>query len=90
MRLCSCATVYPDRERSIVGRRGCPECGGRGTAATSVTRDQWADLVAAGWSVDGNGVLRHAKYGRARVETALALAEGDERAAKRAAEKVTT
>jgi len=82
--------AYPDRERSVVGRPGCADCGGRGTAATPVTREQWADLVAAGWSVDRNGVLRHAVYGRARVEAALALMESDKRAAKRAAEKVTT
>ena len=68
----------------------CAVCHGRGVVATSVTREQWADLIAAGWSVDDRGELRHAEYGRARVEAALALMESDKRAAKRAAERMTT
>lgn len=89
MRLCPCAVVYPDRERSIVGRRGCAECGGDGVLPTRVTEAQRATLAAGGWREVG-GEWRHPMHGTARVEAALALAEGDERAAKRAAEKVTT
>lgn len=89
MRLCHCAAVYPDSERSVRGRPGCADCGGDGEVATPVTREQWADLVAAGWKAEGDE-LWHAVYGRARVEAALALMESDRKAAKRAAERTAT
>lgn len=90
MRLCSCAAVYPDRERAVVGHKGCAVCRGRGVVTTEVTAELRAELAAAGWSVDRNGELRHARYGRARVEAALALMESDRKAAKRAAERMAT
>ena len=90
MRLCHCAAVYPDRERSIVGRKRCGACRGRGTVATVVTDAQRATLAKGKWREVRDGVWSHERYPEARVEAALALAEGDERAAKRAAEKVTT
>ena len=92
MKLCYCAAVYPDRERSIVARRGCGACGGRGVVPTAITAAQRATLAAGGWREDG-ARWRHERYSEARVETALALAEGDEKAAKRAAvtnERTTT
>lgn len=84
MTLCPCAVVYPDDAARVRG--SCAACGGRGVVATPVARGQWDALVAAGWRVDGHGVLRHADYGTARVETALWLTESDKRKAARAAE----
>ena len=89
MKLCGCAVVYPDKERSIVGRERCGACRGRGTVATPITAAQRATLAAGRWREDGGG-WQHPEHGRARVEAALALAEGDERAAKRAAERMAT
>ena len=83
MRLCPCAVVYPDRERSIVGRRGCAECGGCGVLPTKVTEAQRATLAAGGWREVG-GEWRHGVYGTARVEAALELAASDARNLRRA------
>ncbi len=83
MRLCPCAVVYPDRERSIVGRRGCAECDGRGVLATEVDEAQRAALAAGGWREDG-ARWRHRLYGTARVEAALELAASDARNLRRA------
>jgi hypothetical protein len=83
VRLCSCATVYPDRERSIIGRRGCAECGGDGVLPTAVTDEQRASLAAGGWRED-SGRWRHRLYGTARVEAALELAASDARNLRRA------
>ena len=84
MRLCPCAVVYPDRERSVVGRRGCAECGGCGMLPTKVTEAQWATLRAAGWSLTDGDTLRHDYHGTARVEAALELAASDARNLRRA------
>lgn len=83
MRLCPCAVVYPDRERSVVGRRGCAECGGDGVLPTRVTAAQRATLAAGKWSEVG-GEWRHGVYGTARVEAALELAASDARNFRRA------
>lgn len=83
MRLCPCAVVYPDRERSIVGRRGCAECGGDGVLPTRVTEAQRATLAAGGWR-EVRGEWRHGVYGTARVEAALELAASDARNLRRA------
>lgn len=82
MRLCPCAVVYPDRERSVVGRRGCAECGGDGVLPTRVTEAQRATLAAGGWREVG-GEWRHGVYGTARVEAALELAASDARNLRR-------
>lgn len=83
MRLCPCAVVYPDRERSVVGRRGCAECGGDGVLPTRVTEAQRATLAAGGWREVG-GEWRHDHHGTARVEAALELAASDARNLRRA------
>lgn len=80
MTLCECATVYPDTATRVHGRPECQACGGRGVVATRVTRAQWDAMFAAGWAVDAGGEMRHGRYGRGRVETALALTESDARA----------
>jgi len=96
VRLCHCAAVYPDKERSIVGRQGCGACDGSGVVPTVVTAAQRATLAAGGWRETGGrwretgGRWRHSLHGTARVEAALALAEGDERAARKAAERTAT
>ena len=82
MRLCPCAVVYPDRERSVIGRRGCAECGGDGVLPTKVTEAQRADLAAGGWREVGGG-WRHDIHGTARVEAALELAASDARNLRR-------
>ena len=82
MRLCLCAVVYPDRERSVVGQRGCVECGGDGVLPTRVTEAQRATLAAGGWREVG-GEWRHGVYGTARVEAALELAASDARNLRR-------
>ncbi len=82
MRLCPCAVAYPDRERSIVGRRGCAECGGDGVLPTRVTEAQRATLAAGGWREVG-GEWRHDHHGTARVEAALELAASDARNLRR-------
>ena len=82
MRLCPCAVVYPDRERSVVGQRGCAECGGDGVLPTRVTEAQHATLAAGGWREVG-GEWRHGVYGTARVEAALELAASDARNLRR-------
>lgn len=84
MTLCECAVVYPDEPQRVRGY--CEACECRGVIATPVTRAQWDALFAAGWDVDRRGVLRHADYGTARVETALWLTESDKRKAAGAAE----
>ncbi len=83
MRLCPCAVVYPDRERSVVGRRGCAECGGDGVLPTRVAEAQRATLTAGGWR-EVCGEWRHGVYGTARVEAALELAASDARNLRRA------
>ena len=90
MRLCPCAVVYPDRERSIVGRPGCGACGGKGVVASSLTDAQRDALAAAKWREVRPGTWTHALYWEASVEAALDLAAHDEKAAKRAAERTTT
>lgn len=83
MRLCHCAVAYPDRERSVIGQRGCVECGGDGVRPTRVTEAQRATLAGGGWREVREGVWSHALYWEASVEAALELAASDARNLRR-------